>query len=179
MTVIRTAVPRNAAAIDRILRVTFPRPNEARLVQQLAIDGDLVLVLVAEEDSGELSGLVALSRMDVQVGGQNVPCVALAPLAVLPEYRQTGVAERLVEASIAWMRDAGAALAFVLGEPGYYGRFGFDPAMAEGFASPYAGPFLLALPLQGVMPAGERGVAAHASAFAALSQGADDDGGAA
>ncbi len=31
---------------------------------------------------------------------------------------------------------------FVLGGPTYYRRFGFDPAVAHGFASTYAGPRL-------------------------------------
>ncbi|WP_431469054.1 GNAT family N-acetyltransferase [Sphingosinithalassobacter sp. LHW66-3] len=170
-TTIQRAAPRDAHDIDAILRACFPRPAEAMLVKQLAIDGDLVLALIArDEASGAAAGIVALSRMHVAIGPESVPAVALAPLAVLPAYRQTGVAEALVRAAIDEMTRAGALLMFVLGEPGFYGRFGFSAATAEGFDSPYAGQYLLALELQGGLPCGARGLADHAPAFAALGE---------
>ncbi len=76
---------------------------------------------------------------------------------------QAGVGEALVQASVAQLGAAGAMLVFVLGEPAYYERFGFAAEWARGFASPYAGDYLMALPLQGgAMPCGERGAATHA-----------------
>ncbi|MFZ5749250.1 MAG: GNAT family N-acetyltransferase [Pseudomonadota bacterium] len=170
---IRPAAPKDAGDIDLLLHQCFPRPAEAVLVKQLAIDGDLVLVLLARDEiTNELTGMVALSRMDVEVGGEQVPAVALAPVAVAPGFRRTGVADVLIQAAIHWMRDAGAALMFVLGEPGFYGRFGFSTELAEGYESPYAGPFLMAAAVQGVAPEGARGRAEHAPAFAALSEDA-------
>ena len=44
-------------------------------------------------------------------------------------------------------REGGWAAAFVLGDPAYYGRFGFRADAARGYASPYAGEHFLALPL--------------------------------
>ena len=77
--------------------------------------------------------------------------------------------EALVQAGTAQLDAAGAMLCFVLGEPGYYERFGFAAEWAQGFASPYAGEYLMALPLQGgAMPCGVRGAATHAPAFAQL-----------
>jgi putative acetyltransferase len=167
------AAPKDAYDIDDILRACFSRPAEAMLVKQLAIDGDLVLVLIAhDEASGSAMGIVALSRMLVAIGGESVPAVALAPLAVMPAYRRSGVGEALVAAAIDEMRRAGALLMFVLGEPGYYERFGFAAASAEGFDSPYAGPYFMALELQGGLPCGPRGLADHAPAFAALAEDA-------
>ncbi|GAA4770595.1 N-acetyltransferase [Stakelama sediminis] len=170
---IERAAPKDAYDIDDILTACFPRPAEARLVKQLAIDGDLVLALIArDEDTQAATGMVALSKMHVAIGGDPAPAVALAPLAVLPDYRRTGVAEALVTAAIDEMRQAGALLMFVLGEPGFYTRFGFTPESAEGFDSPYAGPYFMALELQGGLPCGPRGLADHAPAFAALSEDA-------
>ena len=170
-TVITPAAPRDAADIDMMLNACFPRPAEAMLVKQLAIDGDLVLVLIArDERTSEALGMVALSRMNVTIGGDPVPAIALAPVAVMPSFRRTGVAEALIAAAIERMREAGALLMFVLGEPGFYGRFGLAVETAEGFESPYAGPFFMALELQGGLPCGPRGAAAHADAFAALSE---------
>ncbi len=56
---------------------------------------------------------------------------------------------------------------FVGGEPGYYRRVGFDAARASGFISPYAGPYLMALALDGELPA-TNGSIDYARAFGAL-----------
>lgn len=169
---VRPATGGDVAALDALLRDCFPRAEEAQLVQQLCMDGDMVLMLVAnDEDSGSLVGAVAFSRMMVQTGAKQVASVALAPLAVAAGHRGQGVGEALVQAGIAHLRDAGVHLCFALGDPDYYGRFGFDTDWAKGFRSPYAGEYFMALPLQdGAMPCGERGEAAHASAFAKLGE---------
>lgn len=171
---IRPATGGDVAAIDALLRVAFAAPDEARLVQQLCIDDDMVLTLVADdEDSGTLAGMVAFSRMRVEVADRKVAAVALAPVAVAPAYRRQGVAEALVQAGLAQLRDAGVVLCFVLGDPAYYTRFGFSADWAKGFASRYAGEYLMALPLQdGAMPCGIRGAALHAPAFAKLGEDA-------
>lgn len=169
---IRPATGGDVAAIDALLRRTFPHPDEAMLVQRLCVAGDMVLTLVADdEESGALAGVIVFSRMAVDIAGKPIAAVALAPLGVEAAYRRQGVGEALVQAGLAQLRDAGAMLAFVLGEPGYYERFGFSADWARGFASPYAGDYLMALPLQGgAMPCGERGAATHAAAFAELSE---------
>jgi putative acetyltransferase len=58
-------------------------------------------------------------------------------------------------------------IVFVLGSPAYYRRFGFDPALASGFTSPYAGPHLMALGLTRPLPR-LSGKIDYAPAFAAL-----------
>ncbi len=168
---IRGATGGDVAAIDALLRSSFAQPQEAQLVQQLCIDGDMVLTLVADDDeTGELAGMVAFSRMSVEIDGKAIAAVALAPVAVAASHRSQGVGEALIAAGLKHLGDAGAMLAFVLGEPEYYGRFGFSVDWASGFASPYAGDYFMALPLQGgAMPCGTRGQAIHAPAFAQLS----------
>jgi putative acetyltransferase len=167
---IRPATGGDVAAIDALLRKAFPQAEEAMLVQRLCVDGDMVLTLVADDDeSGSLAGVIVYSRMAVEVTGKAVAAVALAPLAVDASQRGQGVADALVRASLTQLADAGAMLVFVLGDPAYYERFGFSADWARGFASPYAGDYLMALPLQGgAMPCGERGAATHAKAFAQL-----------
>jgi putative acetyltransferase len=106
----------------------------------------------------------------VSVAGKPTSAVALAPIAVAPAYRDQGVAEALVQAGIDRLEQEGVVLCFALGEPAFYARFGFDADFARNFVSPYAGDYLLALPLQGgLMPCGVREHARHAPAFAKLS----------
>lgn len=167
--VIRPANAGDAPAVDALLRESFPRPEEAELVAHLARDGEIVLVLVAaDEGGGGVSGVVVFSRMAVDLGGKPVPAVALAPLAVAREAQGRGVADLLVRAGLDWLREAGVAMVFVLGEPDFYGRFGFQAALAEGFASPYASLYFQAVVLAGGCLEGVPGDARHAQAFAAL-----------
>ena len=48
---IRPAAAGDVAAVDALLRDSFPAPDEAELVQRLCIDGDMVLMLVAAEEA--------------------------------------------------------------------------------------------------------------------------------
>ncbi|KQM76505.1 hypothetical protein ASE70_09350 [Sphingomonas sp. Leaf22] len=169
--VIRAATWADAPVVDALLRTCFPRDEEARLVQQLAIDGDLVLVLVAEDDDAVV-GMIAASRMQVAADTREVAAVAIAPLAVVRAARGQGVGEALVAAAIAHLRSAGVELAFVLGDPDYYGRFGFDAATARGFDSPYAGENFLGIRLNDGPCVHTPGAATHARAFAALGEDA-------
>ena len=166
---IRPAGVADAPAVDALLRASFPRAEEAELVARLARDGDIVLVLVAADEASGVVGVIAFSRMAVDLGGEPVPAVALAPLAVSRPSRGEGVADLLVRAGLDWLREAGVSLCFVLGEPDFYRPFGFEPALAEGFTSPYAGPYFLATVLAGGCLEGVPGAALHAEAFATLS----------
>ena len=171
MIAIRPATGHDVAAIDALLRTSFARLEEANLVRDLCIAGDMVLMFTArDEDTGALAGAIAFSRMDVSVAGKPISAVALAPIAVAPAYRDQGVAEALIQAGIDRLEQEGVVLCFALGEPAFYARFGFDADFARNFTSPYAGDYLMALPLQGgLMPCGVREHAHHAPAFAKLS----------
>lgn len=169
---IRPATGGDVAAIEALLAAAFPNAAEAALVRQLCIDGDMVLTLVADdEDTGALAGMIAFSRMAAEVDGTSVPAVALAPIATAAAHRGKGLADLLIRTGLRDLAAAGVVLCFVLGEPDFYGRHGFSTDWAKGFDSPYAGDYLMALPLQdGRMPCGVRGVAAHAPAFARLGE---------
>jgi holo-[acyl-carrier protein] synthase len=154
---IRAARPEDAAAIRALLGPAFGGPEEAELVEALRRDGDAAVELVAERE-GRLVGHVLLSRMEAPAGA-----LALAPLAVAAEARRRGVGARLTREALARAAQAGASMLFVLGEPAYYRRFGFRAEAAAGFASPWAGPHLMALALSSDAP--QAGDARHASAF--------------
>ncbi len=169
---IRGATGGDVAVIDALLRASFPGDDEARLVQRLCVDGDMVLTLVADdEDDGSLAGVIVFIRVQADIAGRQVAAVALAPVAVAASHRGQGVAEALIRAGIAHLADAGAMLCFVLGGPAFYTRFGFAADWAKGFESPYVGEYFMALPLQGgAMPCGMRGKVVHAAAFSRLSE---------
>jgi putative acetyltransferase len=63
----------------------------------------------------------------------------LAPLAVIESHRRQGIAAELVRAGLEACREAGFGWCVVLGEPAYYGRFGFRAAPEFGLSDEYGG----------------------------------------
>lgn len=62
--------------------------------------------------------------------------VGLGPLGVLPDRQGAGVGSALVHAVLGAADALDEPLVGVLGEPGYYGRFGFVPAAQVGVEAP-------------------------------------------
>ncbi|MGO4711883.1 GNAT family N-acetyltransferase [Bradyrhizobium sp. 2TAF24] len=162
---IRPETASDRVVIQRILRDAFGAPAEADLVDRLRDDGDLQLSLVAEQD-GVLVGHVAFSRLWILHDGQRIAGASLAPIAVDAAYRCKGIAQALIEDGHQRLQSRGETIAFVLGDPAYYGRFGYSAASAAGFACDYAGPYFQALALASGAP--DRGRIAYAAAFERL-----------
>lgn len=158
---VRPATAADASAIRAVVASAFGQTGEADLVEALERDGDAVLSLVAGLGHG-VSAHLMLSRMQAPFRA-----AALAPLAVIPQAQGRGIGAALVRAAIGAARTDGWAALFVLGDPAYYRPFGFDPALAAGFASPYAGRHFMALALTPPLPT-LSGALVHAPAFAAL-----------
>lgn len=151
MPVIRPETRADHDAIDALHRAAFGSQAEARLVRDLRAAGDLSLSLVAVA-GGAVLGHLALSPL---TGDQ--PAMALAPLAVAPGAQGLGIGGALIGAVF---DRAATTPIVVLGDPAYYGRFGFRPADLR---SAHAGPHLQVL---GDLPAGT--AIHHAPAFDAL-----------
>jgi putative acetyltransferase len=165
--VIRPAEPADASAIRAVHEAAFPTSLEADLVEALVADGDAVVSLV-DAANGEIFGHVLLSRMRVTGEDRMFRALGLAPVAVLPGHQGAGIGARLIEGALAIARATGEELVFVLGEPAYYTRFGFAPETSAPFASPYAGPYFMALKLDESLALPKTGEAAYAPAFAGL-----------
>jgi putative acetyltransferase len=64
--------------------------------------------------------------------------LALGPLAVLPDQQQSGVGLALMHAILGAAEVLDEALVRVLGDPGYYSRFGFRPSEEYKITPPVA-----------------------------------------
>lgn len=159
---IRHEAEADAAAIRRLLARSFPTAAEADLVERLRAEGDLMLALVAE-DAGEVVGYAAFSVMSAPF-----VAVGLAPVAVDVDNRRKGIATAMILTGLGELRAIGVEAAFVLGEPAYYTRFGFDAAAAAGFETPYAGPFFMVASLAASKLPASTGAVAYPAAFADL-----------
>ena len=142
---IRYAKAGDHEAIASVLTEAFERPDEAQLVARLRADEDTLFELVAEEE-GEVCGHVLFSRLwadRFELYG------ALAPLAVHPGRHRQGLGSKLVRSGIDCAREFGCFGLLVLGDPAYYGRFGFSAAAAGEVSAPYRGqPAFQALALE-------------------------------
>jgi putative acetyltransferase len=168
MAQIRLEGPGDAPEIRDLLEACFPGFGEADLVDTLRTDGDIVLSLAAE-DENVVVGYLAFSRLMVEGANARTPAVALAPLAVYPEYQQQGIATRLVREGHACLAAMGEKLSVVVGEPHYYNRFGYHHRRAASFQCEYQSPYLMAISF-GAAPS--QGRLVYPAAFAAL--GSDD-----
>jgi len=160
--IIRSESPGDIVGIRFVEEAAFLQSAEADLVDDLRAAGDSVFSLIAVE--GEtVTGHAMFSRLQAPF-----PALALGPVAVLPDRQRMGVGSRLIREGIARSEAAGWLGIFVLGDPAFYRRFGFDAGKASGFISPYAGPHLMALPIgRSELPTSE-GRIEHAPAFAKL-----------
>jgi len=156
--IIRDENPTDHTAIHDLVAAAFERPAEATLVDRLRSDGDCVISLVAV-DGDEVVGHVLLSRMTAPFRA-----LGLGPVSVKPGRQRTGIGSSLIRAGLGRAREAGWQGVIVLGEPKYYRRFGFDPALAGGFKSRYSGPHLMALALGMDLPV-TKGIIEYAPGF--------------
>ena len=67
--------------------------------------------------------------------------VGLAPIGVLPQYQRQGVGSHLIRVGLEACREVTYDAVVVLGEPGYYSRFGFERASDHGSGNEYAGDY--------------------------------------
>ena len=153
--IVRPEEPEDRVAIRSLLMLAFGNEGEGKLVDALRIAGDIVLSLVAERD-GEVRGYILFSRLIVRQEVVRFPAVGLAPLAVHPDHQREGIGSALVEEGHLRLRQRDERLSVVLGDPAYYGRFGYTHERAKAFESTYQGEALQALawgeaPLEGAL----------------------------
>jgi putative acetyltransferase len=135
MVKIRSEQPADIPAVRSVHEAAFPTAAEANLVQKLRTSGKAAVALVAE-DEGRIVGHILFSRVtfDPPV---DVLALGLAPMAVLPGHERHGVGRRLVQNGLAECHAQGACMVVVLGDPGYYGRFGFERASRHGLRNEF------------------------------------------
>jgi putative acetyltransferase len=100
--------------------------TEQHIVNALRKAGKLALSLVAES-AGSVVGHLAISPVSISDGASG--WFGLGPISVTPEHQRRGIGSQLMSEALRLLREHGARGCVVLGEHGYYGRFGFraDP----------------------------------------------------
>lgn len=141
------ATPADTPAALTVEREAFGRDDEAALVAALLHDPTArpCLSLLAWDDDQAVGHAlftrVSLIGADLGRGGARVAhelrAAILAPLAVVPAAQRRGIGRALIDEGAARLAAAGVQLLFVLGDPAYYTRCGFGPALPHGLRAPY------------------------------------------
>lgn len=109
------------------------RDDEARLVERIRQSDGFVadLSIVAEYD-GALAGHLLLSKAAIVGHGSPLEVIVLAPVAVRPALQRKGIGSSLIVEGLRRTKRLGYGLVALIGHPGYYPRFGFEPARRHG-----------------------------------------------
>lgn len=90
------------------------------------------LSLVAECE-GKVVGHILFTK--IKIG--NHPSLALAPVAVIPEFQKRGVGGKLIQEGHRIAKELGYDSVILVGHPSYYPRFGYRPASLWKITAPF------------------------------------------
>lgn len=123
-------------AVDQVIKKAFASlpysdHQEHLLVRRLCQSKEFIpeLSLVAELD-GQIVGHILFTKAQVN----HTTVLALAPLAVHPDYQQQGIESALVKKGHQLAQALQFPYSIVLGDPQYYSRFGYQAAKKLGYS---------------------------------------------
>ena len=99
------------------------KPTEHLIVNKLRDAKVLSLSLVCEDQTG-IIGHIAFSP--IFINGEESVWYGLGPVSVMPERQSEGIGGALIREGLSQLKTQGIAGIVLLGEPKYYGRFGFE-----------------------------------------------------
>ncbi len=137
--------------------------TEHHIVKALRAADALTISLVAEIE-GEIIGHIAFSPITISDGTQTwyglspitisdgkKSWYGLGPISVRPDYQKQGIGSALIKEGLSMLKEMGGCV--LVGDPNYYGRFGFrnyTQLVYEGIPQ----EFFLALPFNEEVPSG-------------------------
>lgn len=124
----------DAVLLDPLLDRTFGAGRQVKTVYRLreGVADVARLRFVAIDQAGSLLASIRFWPVTLAAG----PALLLGPLAVEPALQGRGLGKALVHHGLKQAGQEGYGLCFVVGEPAYYGPYGFVNAPALGLALP-------------------------------------------
>lgn len=125
---IRESRPNETGDILALYPQAFP-DEELRPVVSALIEGEADILSLVACDGDTLVAHVLFTFCDVQGDARKDARkdALLAPLGVIPAFQKQGVGTAIVRAALDRLKMSDIGRVFVLGDPNYYGRFGFQP----------------------------------------------------
>jgi putative acetyltransferase len=126
---IRAETETDRAAIFEVEKAAFGQAAQAQLVDALRGAAEPHISLIAER-AGRVVGHIFFSPVSFE--SPTAPCACqLSPLAVLPTVQRAGIGSVLIQQGLAVCSSIGWTAVFLLGNPSYYSRFGFQMAVDQ------------------------------------------------
>jgi predicted N-acetyltransferase YhbS len=129
----------HAAAIEALLDRGFGADRRRKrsyfFRRGVPRSGGLCLVAIAD---GKLVG--SIRYWPVVIGEDRRPALLLGPLAVDPDHRGLGIGTRLMQESLIRAAALDHRVVLLVGDPGFYERFGFTPAIDRSIVMPGESP---------------------------------------
>jgi putative acetyltransferase len=114
-------------AISEITKAAFENLSISNHTEQFIINAlrnakALTISLVAEAEK-KVVGHIAFSPVTISDG--SLDWYGLGPISVLPELQKQGIGKSLMREGLSLLKTLGAKGCVLVGDPGYYERFGF------------------------------------------------------
>jgi len=121
---------RHQGGVRALLAKAFGPGRMGRAIYRLreGVPPDPSLCFVMVNSHGQVLGVVRNYR--VRVGESEMPALLLGPIAVAQSHEKIGLAARLIRHTAATARERNFAVIYLVGDPNYYGEFGFAATTA-------------------------------------------------
>ena len=134
---IRAERPDDPAAIRALVAAAFgPDDDTEDFVEAVRERAEVCLAEVAIA-AGAIVGHAQWCDAPLIVDGRRVRAAYLSCLSAEPALRRRGIGSALVRSGLTQLAERCYAAATLLGDPAYYGRFGFSPELAERIDAPH------------------------------------------
>jgi len=170
--VVRVETAADIHAVRKLNKKAFKGNSESKLVDAIR-EADYFIpgFSIVAEKGGVIVGHILFSPIKIKDEAVSTPALALAPMAVSPEFQNQGVGSALIKFGLEECRKAGHKIIVVVGHDEYYPRFGFVRAIDKGLKLPFEAPdeVFMALELVPGALTGVKGMVEYPAEFHAIS----------
>ena len=153
--IIRSEAASDIQAIAEVTIAAFKNLEVSNQTEQFIIEtlraAEMLTISLVAEIDGRVVGHIAFSPVTISDGSRN--WYGIGPLSVLPEYQRQGIGTALMQHGLSLLREMGGQGCCLVGDPGYYKRFGFKN-IPELILDGVPQEVFLALPLHNIIPQG-------------------------
>jgi putative acetyltransferase len=147
--IIRNEIESDVEAISEITKAAFNSLAISNHTEQFIIcalrDANALTISLVAEAEKKVVGHIAFSPVTISDGSPD--WYGLGPISVVPELQKQGIGKSLIYEGLSSLKSLGAKGCVLVGDPGYYERFGFRH-LPDLFIDGVPQQYFLALPFE-------------------------------